>query len=204
MKAANESEYLPSNFEAKLKQARHNEVQSIQTTGNLVNKKRQLSGKQVQLEETKLLGNPSFSTKRKYHEMMNDEGLGLSPEEIEKTVQELREERFFQKEFAKDVKKIHDFEGGRGHGKTKKNGDLVDKYIDGEVDLVDFITQMETKLKDKKRGKGGKIGQQNMTMMHQPNVRRLSEFVGFEQKGGAADHSEEGKDQHSAKLVVSL
>jgi hypothetical protein len=201
MKAANESDYLPSNLEAKLRQARHNEVQSIQSTGNLVNKKRQLSGKQTHLDESMLLGKERFSSKRKYADMINEDGT--VPEEIEKTVQELKEERFFQKEFAKDVKKIQDFNGGRGQARTKKNGDLVDKYIDGEVDLADFITQMETKLKDKKKGKGGRHGQQNLTVIHPTNTRRLSEFVGFDQKGGA-EHSEEMKEQHTTKLVVSL
>ena len=37
--------------------------------------------------------------------------------------------------------------------RPKRNGDLIDKYIDGEVELVDFIQQMETKMKDKKAGK---------------------------------------------------
>lgn len=53
---------------------------------------------------------------------------------------------FFQKEFAKDVKKINQ--------KPKKQ-DLVDKLIDGDVELVEFIQQMETKNNEKKH-KGGK------------------------------------------------
>jgi hypothetical protein len=32
----------------------------------------------------------------------------------------------------------------------KRRVDLVDRYIDGQVELSDFITQMENKFKDKK------------------------------------------------------
>lgn len=64
-------------------------------------------------------------------------------------MKEIQEEKFFQKEFAKEVRKINTQQNNK-HKNPKKNEDLVDKLIDGEMNLGDFIQQMETKLKEKK------------------------------------------------------
>ena len=65
-------------------------------------------------------------------------------DELDRTIQQIQEAKFFQREFAKDLKK---FEGGpaKGASRPKKN-DMIDSFIEGEIKLADIIVRMnETK-----------------------------------------------------------
>lgn len=93
-----DNDYQPRGLEEKLLDARINDI-----TGktNVKDKKRRLPINQQSLHETLM-----FKSKRKPLSTMNF-NEDYSPEEVNKTIKAIEEEKFFQKEFAKDLKKMN-------------------------------------------------------------------------------------------------
>lgn len=63
--------------------------------------------------------------------------------------QKRKEEAFFKKEFAKDVKRMQE-------GEKEQKPDLIDQYVDGEIDLPSFLEQMSRKNTKNVRQQGQK------------------------------------------------
>lgn len=64
------------------------------------------------------------------------------------------------KEFAKDLKKFNkkqneilEDQKPKKEVKYMNKNQLIDSYIEGDIDTANFIQQMGTKIKDKKHGK---------------------------------------------------
>lgn len=64
----------------------------------------------------------------------------IDRDELDRTMQQIREERFFQREFAKDLKRFQKADEAL-HKKKKKN-DLIDSFIEGELKLNDVLTKL--------------------------------------------------------------
>ncbi|CDW71530.1 UNKNOWN [Stylonychia lemnae] len=126
----------------------------------------------------------------------NKSALGYDQDDLDKTIQQIQEEKFFMKEFAKDLKKfsklfeqqqmtedkleatndksqlieLKDEIKQKKQTKNMNKNQLIESYIEGDIELVDFIENMEIKLKDKSRkGKSRKAVDSN---------RRISEMFG--------------------------
>jgi hypothetical protein len=82
----------------------------------------------------------------------------VDKDQLDRTIQQIQEDRFFQREFAKDLKKFHaagiKLDDGKPKARTKRN-DLIDSFIDGDVKLDDVITRLHEKgkatMRDNKR-----------------------------------------------------
>ena len=82
---------------------------------------------------------------------------------LDRTLHQIKEERFFQKEFAKDLKK---FEASQDEivgdkGKKKKKYDLIDSFIEGELELDEILLKIKEKKKSNRQV---------------PNNKRISEM----------------------------
>jgi len=69
----------------------------------------------------------------------------IDKDQLDRTIQQIQEERFFQREFAKDLKKFQaagiKIDDGKQKARTKKN-DLIDSFIDGDVKLDDVLDRL--------------------------------------------------------------
>jgi Rps23 Pro-64 3,4-dihydroxylase Tpa1-like proline 4-hydroxylase len=82
----------------------------------------------------------------------------VDKDQLDRTIQQIQEDRFFQREFAKDLKKFQAagirLDDGKPKARTKRN-DLIDSFIDGDVKLDDVITRLHEKgkatVRDNKR-----------------------------------------------------
>jgi hypothetical protein len=82
----------------------------------------------------------------------------VDKDQLDRTIQQIQEDRFFQREFAKDLKKFQaagiKLDDGKPKARTKRN-DLIDSFIDGDVKLDDVITRLHEKgkatVRDNKR-----------------------------------------------------
>ncbi len=78
-------------------------------------------------------------------EMIVESAFEIDREELDKTIQQLKEEKFFQKEFAKDLKKFNKLqqevlqENKKKPSKYMNKNQLIDSYIEGELETVDFL-----------------------------------------------------------------
>lgn len=69
-------------------------------------------------------------------------------DQLDRTIQQIQEERFFKREFAKDLKKfqqaglnIDNNQQNKPKGGKSKKGDLIDSYIEGDIKLADIIVR---------------------------------------------------------------
>jgi Rps23 Pro-64 3,4-dihydroxylase Tpa1-like proline 4-hydroxylase len=82
----------------------------------------------------------------------------VDKDQLDRTIQQIQEDRFFQREFAKDLKKFQaagiKLDDAKPKARTKRN-DLIDSFIDGDVKLDDVITRLHEKgkatMRDNKR-----------------------------------------------------
>ena len=82
----------------------------------------------------------------------------VDKDQLDRTIQQIQEDRFFQREFAKDLKKFQAagirLDDGKPKARTKRN-DLIDSFIDGDVKLDDVISRLHEKgkatVRDNKR-----------------------------------------------------
>lgn len=89
-------------------------------------------------------------------DILEENAFEIDKEELDRTIQQIQDERYFHKEFAKDLKKFSKLQNQILEKKDKKmkrhlnKNELLDSYIEGDIELVDFITQMDCNKKDKK------------------------------------------------------
>ena len=87
-----------------------------------------------------------------------------------------KEEQYFKKEFAKDVKKMKD--------PPKEKADVFDKFADGDIDLDEFLEIMEQK-KSKSRGQRNGTKKVNQTaILNSRSKQRLSHFFASKEDRG--------------------
>jgi len=62
----------------------------------------------------------------------------VDQEQLDKTIKQIQEQRFFHREFAKDLKKLD-----KPKGNNKRKNDMIDSFIDGEVELDEVLSRMQ-------------------------------------------------------------
>lgn len=72
---------------------------------------------------------------------------------MDRTIQQIQEERFFKKEFAKDLKKFKLAENIDERPKrTGKKTDLIDSFIEGDIKLDEILSKMNEEKRSHKHG----------------------------------------------------
>lgn len=76
--------------------------------------------------------------------MIEEAGLfaEVDQEQLERTIKQIQEQRFFHREFAKDLKRLE--QPSRPH---RRKNDMIDSFIDGEVELEEVLSRMQEERK---------------------------------------------------------
>jgi len=85
----------------------------------------------------------------------------------DEAIRKRKEEKYFKREFAKDVKKMRD--------PPKEKTDVFDKLADGDINLDEFFEIMEHK-KSKSRGRNGTKKVNQTARLSSKSKQRLSHF----------------------------
>ena len=153
-KAVPEDEYRPSNLQEKLAAARN---QLLPTDV----KKKRTAPDQLTLVE-------AIGTKEEKNEVPKSEAeINATAALIDRVKKERKEEQYFQKEFAKEMRRLNKPEESK-----QSKADIYDQFVDGELTVVEFIEQVN--LKQQTRIKQSKKRQLNQTVLPPNKNTRLS------------------------------
>ena len=103
----------------------------------------------------------SLLTDPKYQKM-TQESTPLSEEDllnIEKRLHRIQEDKYFEKEYAKDIKKI-----AKSENKKNKKTDFYDSFADDKIDCEVFFEKQDQKLAKGKKAKGKENKNNNILM----------------------------------------
>jgi hypothetical protein len=77
----------------------------------------------------------------------------VDKDQLDRTIQQIQEERFFKKEFAKDLKKFKLAENIDERPKRAgKKTDLIDSFIEGDIKLDEILSKMNEEKRSHKHG----------------------------------------------------
>lgn len=155
-KLVSENGYRPSKLEEKIKFAKNQQAPTEL-------KKKRAAPDQLTLIETRNKENEDLDVVPKTEDEINETAAYL-----DRVRKQRKDEQYFQREFAKDMKK---FSKPPEESKAQK-GDIYDQFVDGELTVVEFVEKVTLK---QSRVKQSKKRQLNQTVIPVKN-RRLDEF----------------------------